>query len=37
MGKDAMLICDDDCLGLIESKLAVLKEFGSDIEYSILG
>ena len=37
MGKDALLLCDKDCLDLVEDKIKVLKTFGSDIKYEILG
>ena len=35
-GKDAILICDADCLDLIKSKIDALKEFGSDVPYSVI-
>ena len=35
MGKDALLLCDKDCLDLVEGKIKVLKTFGSDIKYEI--
>jgi cobalt/nickel transport system ATP-binding protein len=37
MGRDALLLCDKDCLDLIEDKIKVLKTFGSDIKYEIRG
>ncbi len=36
-GKDSLLFCDRDCLGLVESKLERLKEFGSDITHAVQG
>jgi len=35
MGKDALLMCDKDCLDMVEDKIKVLKTFGSDIKYEI--
>ncbi len=34
-GKDAILLCDRDCIDLVEGKIQELKVFGSDIPYEI--
>ena len=36
-GKGSLLICDADCIDLVESKIVGLREFGSDVEYTVLG
>ena len=35
-GKDAILLCDEDCIGLIESKIEVLRSFESNVEYAVI-
>ena len=35
-GKNAILLCDEDCINLIESKIDALKWFGSNVEYTIV-
>jgi cobalt/nickel transport system ATP-binding protein len=34
-GKDAALLCDADCVNLIEAKIADLRQFGTDLEYKV--
>ncbi|MBO4798062.1 MAG: ABC transporter ATP-binding protein, partial [Candidatus Methanomethylophilaceae archaeon] len=36
-GRDSVLLCDEDCIGLAESKIRDLSAFGSDIKYTISG
>ena len=35
-GKDSLLVCDEDCLNLIEKKIDALKWFGTNIQFTIL-
>ena len=35
-GKDSILLCDDVCINLIESKIEALRSFDSDIEYTVI-
>ena len=34
-GKDSLLICDEDCLDLIEKKIDALKWFGTNIQFTV--
>ena len=36
MGRDALLFCDVACIDLIEEKVCALKEFGADVEMTVL-
>ena len=36
LGKNSLIICDEDCVDLIEGKLSRLRDFGSDIPYDIV-
>ena len=35
-GRDAIPLCDEDCIDLIESKIETLKSFESNVEYTII-
>ena len=35
-GKDSILLCDEDCIGLIESKIDALKAFDSHVDYTVI-
>ena len=36
MGRDVVLLCDDDCLEIIESKIRRLEDFGTTVDWAVL-
>lgn len=36
MGRDALLLCDEDCVDLIEQKIRRLQDFGTVVESLVL-
>ena len=36
LGNNALIICDEDCVELIEGKISKLRAFGSNIPYRII-
>ena len=35
-GRNAILLCDEDCINLIESKIDALKTFDSHVDYIVI-